>query len=389
MFKRWLKIDPKKSALVIGPRRSGKTTFLKQAFPQYKYATLDDLDFFEWAMNDPKGFVKSLGKYCIIDEIQRVPKLTIAVKYAIDNENAHIIMTGSSSIGLLDSSADTLAGRMNLYSMTPACWGENLSPPLHSIISGKADILTLKEGMRNYEETLTFGLFPEIVSTESADSKKELLTNYKNTYFTRDIMQTANLENIDGLHGIFANICRSIGSHLEVSHFARESSLSVPTAKKYLNTLYQSELAFKLHGFQYGPAKRYIKAGKTYFADNGIIESFNFRLSEGQLLENFVISELEKRRKLGLIKADRFYNYKSAAGREIDLVFESGNILFAIEIKAIKSPSAKDISTLREFVKGARSRAKGYLFYLGENYSEIDGIKLVPVYSMFKGNGFE
>ncbi|MDD4663655.1 MAG: AAA family ATPase, partial [Caldisericia bacterium] len=99
MFERWIKIDPNKSALIIGPRRSGKTTYLKDAFPDYAYTTLDDFDAFDWAERDPKGFITSLGKHCIIDEIQRVPKLTIAVKYAIDNENAHIIMTGSSSIG--------------------------------------------------------------------------------------------------------------------------------------------------------------------------------------------------------------------------------------------------------------------------------------------------
>ncbi|MBF0407869.1 MAG: AAA family ATPase [Candidatus Riflebacteria bacterium] len=127
MFKRWLNIDNRKSALIVGPRRSGKTTFLKHAYPDYKYATLDDLDYLEWASKDPKGFISSLGNKCIIDEIQRVPKLTIAVKYAIDNENVRIIMTGSSSIGLLASSAETLAGRINIYSMTPACWGENIS----------------------------------------------------------------------------------------------------------------------------------------------------------------------------------------------------------------------------------------------------------------------
>lgn len=245
----------------------------------------------------------------------------------------------------------------------------------------------MKDGLRSFAETLIYGLFPEIIATRSPDKKKELLTNYRNTYFTRDIMQMANLENLDGLRGIFAQVCRSIGSHLEVSHFARETSLSVPTAKKYLNTLYQSELAFKLHGFHYGPAKRFMKAAKTYFAHNGIIESFNIRLNDGQLLENFVIAELEKRRKLGYIKADQFYYHKSAAGREIDLIFESRGILHAVEIKATKAPASRDIANLREFLGGIPSKAKGYLFYLGEGYSEMDGINLLPVFSLFSGKG--
>jgi len=54
-----------------------------------------------------------------------------------------------------------------------------------------------------------------------------------------------------------------------------------------LNSLQQAQLTFKLYGYQYGPAKRYIKAAKTYFVDNGIIHSFNARVTEGQQLENF------------------------------------------------------------------------------------------------------
>ena len=54
----------------------------------------------------------------------------------------------------------------------------------------------------------------------------------------------------------------------------------------------QAQLTFKLYGYQYGQAKPYIKAAKTYYADNGIIRSLNAGVSEGQLLENFVLSEL-------------------------------------------------------------------------------------------------
>jgi predicted AAA+ superfamily ATPase len=170
-----------------------------------------------------------------------------------------------------------------------------------------------------------------------------------------------------------------------VSNFARESKLSVPSTKKYLNTLEKSELTFKLYGYQYGPAKRYIKAAKTYFADTGIIESFGIRISEGQLVENFVIAELEKRRKLGWIKADRLYYYKSSSGREIDVLFEEDHQLIAIEIKSVTFPSRKDITNLKEFIQQSQQKVRGYLFYLGEEYQEIEGISLIPIYALFCG----
>ena len=77
MFERWLDIG-NGSALVIGPRRCGKTTYLRMRFPDYAYATLDDLDLLALAKKDPKGFVARLGKRAIIDEIQRHPALTVA-----------------------------------------------------------------------------------------------------------------------------------------------------------------------------------------------------------------------------------------------------------------------------------------------------------------------
>lgn len=385
MFKRWIEIKPKKSCLILGPRRCGKTTLLKSQFPDYNYVTLDDFDALNWSKNDPKGFISQLGRRAVIDEIQRNPELTIAAKYAIDNENAHFLMTGSSSIGLLDSTADTLAGRINLYSLPTACWGEDEGGHTHNIFQDQITSIALVQANRKTQEAMIYGQFPEILTTAKPESKYELLINYKNTYFTRDLMQLSNIENMEGLYAIFNNLIRSIGSHLEVSNFAREAGISYPTTKKYLNTLLQSQLVFKLYGYQYGPAKRYIKAAKSYFSDTGIIKSFNTNISEGQLLENFVLAELEKRRKLGFIKTDRFFYYKTKAGREIDLVFESENQLYAVEIKATQNPSQRDVKNLLEFEKQLKRPVQKYLFYSGTEYNQINQVRLLPVACLHRG----
>jgi len=385
MFKRWLKINGQKSCLIIGPRRCGKTTLLKQGYPTLPYATLDDLDLLQWAKTDPKGFVASLGKVAIIDEIQRLPSLTVAVKYAIDNEGARFFMTGSSNLGLMDAAADTLAGRIEIFSLPTACWGENEGWPDHSILHENVGLPKIKEANRRLKNAMQFGQFPEVVNHENDQKKKELLVNYKNTYFTRDLMQLSNIENLDGLMAVFQHLIRSVGSHLEVSNFATEAGISHPTARKYLNALSQSQMTFKLYGYQYGPAKRYIKAAKTYFADNGILHSFNVNLNEGQLMENFVISELEKRRKLGFIKADQFYYYKSSAGNEIDLIFETDNAVYAIEVKAAKIPTSKHLRSLRQFKDRLNRPIKRILFYAGEEYGAVDDIRLLPIGSLFQG----
>jgi uncharacterized protein len=385
MFKRWLQLPEKRSCLVIGPRRSGKTTLLKNRFPSLPCATLDDLDDLEWAKRDPKGFVSRLGKMAIIDEIQRLPILTVAVKYAVDNEGARFYMTGSSTVGLLDAAADSLAGRIALISLPTACWGESEGPPTHSIFHEKADFRQIKEAHRRLADALTYGQFPEVTAQQTGEEKQSVLTNYKNTYFTMDLMQLSNIENLGGLMAVFHHLIRSLGSHLEVSNFAREAGISHPTAKKYLNALHQAQMTFKLYGFQFGPAKRYVKASKTYFCDNGVIHSFRTDVAEGQILENFVIGELEKRRKLGFIETDQFYYYQSAAGSEVDLVFETEDGVYAVEVKSTKRPGPKDLRGLTAFEDRRNRQVKRILFYLGDEYKTLGNVYMLPVGALFRG----
>ncbi|MCC6220363.1 MAG: ATP-binding protein [Deltaproteobacteria bacterium] len=370
---------------MLGPRRVGKTTFLKTNYSDYLYISLDDFDYLILAQEDPKAVVHGKKKL-IIDEIQRVPKLTIAVKHAIDEFNSNVIMTGSSSIGLLDSSADTLAGRIKFYHLPPACWGEDAGEPTHNIFLERASPLQIKSAQRELSNFLKFGGFPEVLTLPTSEEKSEKLKDYKNTYFTRDLSLLSNIESVSGLLAILNHYALSIGSLTHVSTFRNESGLSHQTAQKYLNVIYQSDLGFKLLGYQYGPAKRYIKAGKSYFCDTSMIHALGVECSQGQILENFVISELEKRRKLGFIKSEQFYYYQSIGGSEVDLVFQEKKNIFAIEIKATKNPQSKDMRNLKDFIKDSdKGHIKGFLFYLGTDYLEIDGISVLPVASLFRG----
>lgn len=121
----------------------------------------------------------------------------------------------------------------------------------------------------------------------------------------------SNIENTSGLLAILNHYTLSIGSLTQVSNFSKESGLSYPTTKKYLSVIDQFDLGFRLLGYQYGPAKRQLKAVKSYFCDTGMIQALGIECSKGQILENFVISELEKRRKLNFIKSDQFFYYRS------------------------------------------------------------------------------
>lgn len=370
--------------LLIGPRRSGKTTLLKSRFPGYSFATLDDFDLLVWARKDPKGFIAGLGGRMIIDEIQRCPQLTVAVKHAIDENGVRVLMSGSSTLGLLDAAADSLAGRIEIVSLPTACWGEDAGPPTHELFKERADPSSLAEGERRLEAALAFGQFPEVLSLSSDEDKSLLLRNYRDTYFLRDLMQISGLENAEGLRVIFHHLGRSIGSHMEVSGFAHESGVSVPTAKKYLNALLQAQLIFKLLGYPFTAAKRFIKSAKSYFSDLGILQSLKAGPSGGQALENFVLGELEKRRKLGFIKSDGFHFFKTAAGLEVDAVWEDRGILHACEIKSSARIDERDTRRLASFLRRADKPGRGFLFYRGLEYTSFGSIEAVPVAALWR-----
>lgn len=384
MFQRWINIS-EKNHLILGPRRAGKTTLLKRRFPQHAYYTLDDFDYLRFAQNDPKGFVQSMPDKAIIDEIQRVPKLTIALKERLDRSSFQLLLTGSSSIGLLDSAADSLAGRIYIKHLPTACFGEREGAPTKQLFLEKHNPLELAEAQRQLTEFIKYGGFPEVLEANQVTQKHELLKMYRDSYFTRDLAQLSNIENIEGLLAILMHAQKSLGAHLEVSNFARESGLSHPSAKKYLNVITQSDLAFKLYGYQYGPAKRYLKAAKLYFADTGIIHALGPQISEGQLIENFVIAEIEKRRKLGFIRADQLFYYKSAGGKEIDLLFEQDGTLFIIEIKSTRHPQKKDVSHLLAFCQEHKTqRVRPYLFCMCNEYQEIASVPVLPIASLWR-----
>jgi uncharacterized protein len=353
-------------------------------FPEIPYRTLDDYDYLELARKDPKRFCDFPEKTLIIDEVQRVPELLIAVKYVIDQLGKVFLMTGSSSLGLVSSGAETLAGRVNLVECPTFCWGEEKGPPTHRTFEMPPDPLQIKEADRLLSQAMTFGGFPEVLIAGAEEAKTAVLRNYRDTYFAKDLLLLSNIENADGLMAILAYLAISLGSHLEVSSVSRESGLSHPTAKKYLNVLYESRLAFKLLGYQFGPAKRFTRSSKTYFSDVGMLHALHVSVSPGQLLENFVISELEKRRKLGALPCDRLYYYKSVAGAEIDVIIELPHETLAVEIKHSKIPGPRDVRQIQKFVQADPENRRGVLLYTGTEKRTIEGVEVLPVQHLFR-----
>ena len=136
---------------ITGPRQSGKTTFLKNKFPEYKYINLENPDNREFAEKDTRAFLKIYDKYTIIDEAQRVPKLFSYIQAKVDEDEDKImgqyILSGSQNFNLLANITQSLAGRVALFKLFPLDFSEMKSVKL------------LPE---EYQENLVRGFYPAI-----------------------------------------------------------------------------------------------------------------------------------------------------------------------------------------------------------------------------------
>lgn len=97
--------------------------------------TFDDYNSLTSAQADPQGFLQNGNKRLIIDEVQRVPELFLTIKYLVDQNRkpGRFLLTGSSNVLLLPKIADSLAGRMEIFSLFPLSIGE-LAEKKESII---------------------------------------------------------------------------------------------------------------------------------------------------------------------------------------------------------------------------------------------------------------
>ena len=98
----YLKGDSRKILFIWGPRRSGKTTILKDiasklSVPIFNFDLLSDRELFA-PSRDMLEKITFEHKTILIDEVQNYPESTIALKILYDEFNVKIIATGSSEL---------------------------------------------------------------------------------------------------------------------------------------------------------------------------------------------------------------------------------------------------------------------------------------------------
>ena len=325
---------------ITGPRQSGKTTLIKHLFPDKKYISLENPDYYEIVKNDPRGFLNRYLDGVILDEVQRVPDLLSYIQGIVDEYNnpGMFILSGSQQFNLLSGITQSLAGRTAIYKLFPFSISELGS-------RNESDI----------DRMLYKGFYPRIWDLDLAPDK--VYAAYFETYIERDLRQIVNIKDLDKFRR-FVRLCAGrVGQIFIASHLANELGVSVHTINSWLSILETSYVVFQLPPFHANINKRLTKAYKLYFYDTGLVcnllriqepEMLESHPLRGAIFENLIVADVVKsRRHKGLM--DNFYFYRDSNQNEIDLVIDDLQTLDAVEVKSSETFSISLLKELNHF----------------------------------------
>jgi hypothetical protein len=338
------------SLAITGPRQSGKSTLLIHTLPQYRYVTLDDPLTREQALSDPLFLLDSMGDRAIIDEIQLAPQLLSHVKMQIDSnrkKKGRFAFTGSQQFTMIKNLGDSLAGRIALLDLLP-----------FSVAEKKA-ALSLQGTIDCFVHACLRGSYPEPVIDNSIDIAA-WYGSYVQTYLERDIRSLYNIGNLRDFQRFLQLLAGRCAQILNMSSFAKELGVSVPTLKNWLSILEASRIVYLLPPYYNNMGKRVTKSPKLYFLDCGLVcyltgikdkDHLIKGPMAGALFENFCIQETVK---LYFNRGERapLYYMRTNNGLEIDLLIERAfNVFVPVEIKFQKTPHASMGSNILRFKK--------------------------------------
>ena len=364
-----MRIPKRQSAFLWGPRKTGKTTYLKQKFPNsFVFDFLKTDLFFEISKNPSLLRERllaqdeaALREPVVLDEVQKVPQVLDEVHWLIENKGLSFILCGSSARKLKSGHANLLGGRAWRYELFP--------------------LVSQEIGMVDLLRALNHGLIPLHYLQNNDDCKKSLAA-YVQDYLKEEVFAEGLARNIPAFSRFFDALGYSHGELTNYSNIARDCGVDSKTVKEYFQILVDTLLASRVEPFKKRQSRQVItKASKYYLADVGIAGYLTKRNLEeqkgaefGKAFEHFLFMEIVAYRSYaGKDFAINFWRTKS--GIEVDFVLGSGEV--AVEIRGSGRVDKKDLYGLGVFA-GEYSPKKSILV-CNEKEKRLSGkIEILP-----------
>lgn len=366
---------------LLGPRQSGKSTMARHCDPERAYINLDDRNYLALAQSDPEGFIDSLPERVTIDEIQRVPELTLAIKRNVDGRRrpGRFLLTGSANLLQLPRLADSLAGRMECLYLQPLTEAEKVRASgrfLEAWVAGElaAELAPSRvPAASELPARLVVGGYPEALA-RSPRRARRWQQQYLQSIIERDIQDVADIRAGREVARLLEYLSHQTASLLNVSAMANALGHTRPTIERYLDVLEKLFLIRRLPAWHSNRSKRLVKAPKIHVCDSGLAaaladlrpEHWNpERIRFGHLLESFVVQQLMAMG--GWHDGEpRFGHYRDKDQVEVDMVVEVAGKVWGVEVKAAASVQPQDARGLMRLADiNGRRFGGGLVFYDG------------------------
>ena len=386
--------DQTKVVLVTGARQVGKSTTIKELYPDYTYITLDDENYAALARNDSALFFRDIRYPVIVDEAQYAPELFRTIKMIADADDAkgRFFLTGSQSYELMSSASESLAGRISIVEMC----GLSLRELFHidfdkPFIPDDSYIRERSDSIAPYSDIWSVihrGSMPELLDPER--DWEWFYRDYVRTYLERDIRRIINIKDEIKFRNFLTCLAARSGELLVYQELANEVGIDIKTAQSWVSVVAASGLVRIIHTYQNNIIKRSIKTPKLFFMDTGLLcyltgwnspEVLKKGAMSGSIFETFVVSEILKSYSNSGSGTDGIYYYRDKDKKEIDLLIESGNTIHPVEIKksgSVKKDWIKNFSVL-EKIPG-KQVGRGAVICLAEKRLPInDKVDALPI----------
>ena len=352
--------------ILTGARQTGKTTLLKELFPNHTYISLDLPSEAERAEHNPEGFFARIGDTnVIIDEAQYAPRMFRYLKVMIDQNRksyGKFIVTGSQKFNLMKEVSDSLAGR--------CVWLELEGLSVYELKDELA-----KSGHEEFVlELMVRGSQPELWERPELEPS-EYYRTYLATYLERDVRQIVNVTSLRDFERFLRLVAVRNGQLLNLSDIAKDVGSSANTIKQWISILEASNQIFLLEPYFSNAGKRTIKSPKVYFSEVGMLSYLlglhrkNIAASTfvGNIWESLLCSEFRKQIKNRHPQASLWF-YRDQAAREIDFLLEKDSCLDFFEAKWSSRQSTANEQKSLHGVYADMSKKGTLMVNLGKKY---------------------
>lgn len=368
-----------KVVAVTGPRQSGKTTLVKNLFPDKIYVSLENPDTRRFALEDPRGFLKLYESGAIFDEVQRTPELFSYLQEVLDtsSEPGRFILTGSNNFLLQQNISQSLAGRVAILNLLPFSVTELFEDRME---------------VQNESDLMVKGLYPPIY--DLGIPPQDWFPNYLRTYIDRDVRQIKNITDLIVFERFVRLLAGRTGQELNLTSLAVETGVDTKTIQSWIGILESSFIIYLLRPHYKNFNKTLVKRPKIYFYDTGLVCSLlgivtSNQLSlhplRGSLFECLVVTELLKKRTNAGRQIDLYY-WRDKTGHEVDIIIDNGITMMPVEIKLGKTINGEFFKNLTYWNKLSELK-RGIIAYTGEQEEKRStGIDVLNWFNLIKSD---